>query len=131
MKPLFVCTSLVEVDLSNNAILRVEGLDGCLSLRRLDLSRNKIARLNDSGSSLPTLTGLQELLLEGNAVTSVAELSALKPLTELTRGDAWIGLSDAEKERCALNPYWVSLSLSSVVIGSLVCMSQAILLYAV
>ena len=82
MNPLSQCPSLVDIDLSNNGIVRIEGLDACASnLRRLNLSANRIARMD----GVEHCVALQELLLEGNCLSSITELQTLSALRELTR----------------------------------------------
>ncbi|KAF4759586.1 hypothetical protein FOZ63_007171, partial [Perkinsus olseni] len=68
-------TGLVELRLSGN---RVKGLDGCLDglvhLKRLDLSYNRLTSLEDAGSSLGNLLGLERLELQGNNISQLLGL---------------------------------------------------------
>ena len=42
------CINLTDLDLSNNAIIKIEGLDTLLELRRLNLSSNRIRQVSTS-----------------------------------------------------------------------------------
>lgn len=57
-----MCASLTELDLSNNAIEMISGIDSLKSLRTVVLSRNKISKLG----CLPRCPSLEHILLQRN-----------------------------------------------------------------
>mmetsp|Transcript_27397 Transcript_27397/g.64892 ORF Transcript_27397/g.64892 Transcript_27397/m.64892 type:complete len:283 (-) Transcript_27397:145-993(-) len=68
---LFGCTNMTELDLSNNNLERIQGLDKCSSLRLLNLSGNRILSID----GLQGLDGLETLMLQGNRLKSVEALN--------------------------------------------------------
>ncbi|KAG2442388.1 hypothetical protein HXX76_002474 [Chlamydomonas incerta] len=59
------CINLVELNLSNNQITKIEGLEGLTQLRRLVLGSNKLTRL-EPAQSFAGLAKLEALWLQDN-----------------------------------------------------------------
>ena len=71
--------NLSELDLSDNRILKIEGLDSLWNLSKLNLDRNLISKLE----GLDTLVNLSELNLPFNEISKIEGLDSLLNLSEL------------------------------------------------
>ncbi|KAF4672424.1 hypothetical protein FOL46_008966 [Perkinsus olseni] len=68
-------TGMVELRLSGNRVKSLDGcLDGLVHLKHLDLSYNRLTSLEDAGSSLGNLLGLERLELQGNNIRQLLGL---------------------------------------------------------
>lgn len=68
------CTQLTELYLSHNGITSTTGLVGLVNLQILDLGNNQIEHVE----GMETLTSLEELWISANKLTDVSELSCIK-----------------------------------------------------
>ena len=74
------CTNLVSLDLSNNCLVNLEGLETLVRLKKLNLSNNKLENLKQ----LEKMESLESLHLEGNLIKNTDQLWPLKNCTRLT-----------------------------------------------
>jgi len=72
-------TNLQELDLSNNSLTEIKGLDALVNLQKLDLSNNSITEIK----GLDALTNLQVLWLYNNSIIEIKGLNTLTNLQEL------------------------------------------------
>ena len=75
-----LCPNITELNLSSNSILTIEPLAALTQLIRLDVSNNQIQKLI---IGLGTLIELNHLKLENNNITSMDELRVLSQLPKL------------------------------------------------
>ena len=75
-----LCPNITELNLSSNSILTIEPLAALTQLIRLDVSNNQIQKLI---VGLGTLIELNHLKLENNNITSMDELRVLSQLPKL------------------------------------------------
>jgi hypothetical protein len=73
--------SLRELDVSHNALVSLDGVEGLPHLKRLNASANALTNL----SALSALTGLTELCLHRNQIAAAGELARLSSLVNLSR----------------------------------------------
>jgi Leucine-rich repeat (LRR) protein len=97
--------ALESLWLGRNKIAVIEGLS-CLagSLRRLSIQSN---RLTEIGSGLSALTGLEELYLSHNALTSMAGVEALTRLRVLDLAANRITKLQGVERITQLKEFWV------------------------
>ncbi|KAK3279254.1 hypothetical protein CYMTET_12847 [Cymbomonas tetramitiformis] len=74
------CVNLVELNLSDNLVSKIEGIETLSKLKKLVLTNNKITRVENLGS----LESLEHLLIQGNQITSLEALN-LPLLTQLPK----------------------------------------------
>lgn len=77
------CLKLLELNLEKNSISKIEGLSTLLHLRRLDLGNNRISKLEN----LDMLFKLNQLSLEDNELISLQGVEHLSNLMELYVGN--------------------------------------------
>ena len=65
------CTTLLELDLSNNNVTAISGLESLTALRKLTLTSNRITAI----TGLHTLSLLEHLLLQSNLLGSFESLN--------------------------------------------------------
>jgi hypothetical protein len=105
------CASLTHLDLSNNALASVAGIEVvAATLKHLDVSNNAVSRLDPVGR----LASLEVLKLHGNRVSSIDDLSVLCQCPALR------SLTLQTKDGRDRNPMCVSLdNYNAVVMGRL------------
>ena len=74
-----LCINLTELNLSNNAIACLDGLESLQRLKKLVLTSNRIASLD----GVQSLTALQHLLVQDNMIASIEDVQALADLPGL------------------------------------------------
>lgn len=88
---------LLHLDLSGNAITKIENLDRFIQLKTLDLNNNQIAEI----TGLSELTALSRLYLAKNKISKIEDLGTLKKLERLDLYDNQInrieGLNGLER----------------------------------
>ncbi|CAH7669434.1 protein phosphatase 1 regulatory subunit 7 [Phakopsora pachyrhizi] len=82
-------TSLKSLDLSFNVLRKIENLESLSSLKTLYLIQNKITHIESLESLSETLTSLE---LGSNRIRQISQLDSLKNLTEL-----WLGKNKISK----------------------------------
>uniref|UniRef100_A0A3Q3NL64 Dynein regulatory complex subunit 3 n=1 Tax=Labrus bergylta TaxID=56723 RepID=A0A3Q3NL64_9LABR len=83
-------TSLDRLDLSNNLIEKIEGLDRLLNLTWLNLSYNKLEKIE----GLESLRKLEVLTLSNNRISVIENMDTLEKLTLFCIGNNLIGQLD-------------------------------------
>ncbi|CAK0855482.1 unnamed protein product, partial [Prorocentrum cordatum] len=73
------CCNLRWLDLSHNAIIRIENLDGLAQLVCLDLSFNKVSKVEN----LQGMQSLERLWLKSNPVSRLSDLDGLESARQL------------------------------------------------
>ena len=74
--------TLTDIDLYDNLISHIQGLDACTKLTNLDLSFNKIKHIKN----LEHLTALRDLYLVQNRIAKIENLDSLKQLRQIELG---------------------------------------------
>ena len=84
MSGLRSCRELRELELYENCVCCIEGLDGLVKLATLDLSYNRIQRMEGLGAA--GLPSLRELYLANNRISAIEGLEGLDRLEVLELG---------------------------------------------
>jgi Leucine-rich repeat (LRR) protein len=79
MEGLDTLTNISSLDLNNNQITKMEGLDKLSNISSLDLQYNKITKIE----GLDTLTNISSLYLSGNQITKIEGLDTLTNISSL------------------------------------------------
>ncbi|CAK0855484.1 unnamed protein product, partial [Prorocentrum cordatum] len=100
------CCNLRWLDLSHNAIIRIENLDGLAQLVCLDLSFNKVSKVEN----LQGMQSLERLWLKSNPVSRLSDLDGLESARQLRH----LSLQNIDaSDFCPVCPPWQPPSFPS------------------
>ncbi|CAK0855485.1 unnamed protein product, partial [Prorocentrum cordatum] len=92
------CCNLRWLDLSHNAIIRIENLDGLAQLVCLDLSFNKVSKVEN----LQGMQSLERLWLKSNPVSRLSDLDGLESARQLRSASRWA----TARRSASFSPSW-------------------------